>query len=227
MNDLGPDFVVLLAGVALTLGIGTLLLRAGRPYLEQVFTDAKVAAGVDRLLTVLFLLVTLGFVALVTTADFGIDGVYERVMVKLGLVLLVIGATYGLMMFVVSQIRARRKQEEISDEITAQIARQQAGYDPVSPDLQPMPHQPERQFTERGPHQHDPQGPIPPQPPAPGQVPAPQQYAPQQPPPQQYPMPQQYAPPQQYAMPGEAPADVPEEPPAGGYARPGRPTLRR
>lgn len=158
--DFGSDLVVLLIGAVLTFVIGTLLLRAGRPYLEEVFPDPKVARGVDRLLTVLFLLVTLGFLALISTADFGISAVYQRVMVKLGLELLIIGATYGMMIFVVSQIRIRRRQEEIADEISQQILRQRAGFDP----LRPMD-----------------------------------------------------------AQPDSAPADVPEEPPAGGFAGRRRP----
>jgi len=59
----------LIIGTGLTLLVGQMLIRSGRPYLAEVFGDRKVATSVTRLLAVLFHLLVLGVLALISVID--------------------------------------------------------------------------------------------------------------------------------------------------------------
>ena len=52
--------LLLVVAVALTFLVGQLLVRAGEPFLFEVFQDRKVTRSVNLLLSVLFYLITLG-----------------------------------------------------------------------------------------------------------------------------------------------------------------------
>jgi hypothetical protein len=103
----------LIIGIGLTLLVGQLLVRSGRPYLEEVFNDNKVAASVTRLLTVLFHLLVLGVLALISTIDVPVEGAVQAVVTKLGVVLLVLGIAQGGTMLVLSKLRERRMAQEL------------------------------------------------------------------------------------------------------------------
>lgn len=117
----GVYLTVLVLGVALTFLVGQVLMRAGQGFLNDVFDDPTAARSVNRLVTLLFHLVVLGLVALITTVDFPTDGVFETVLTKIGVILLVNGAGHGLTLLVLGRIRARRREQEIVDEMAAQV----------------------------------------------------------------------------------------------------------
>ena len=57
--------LLLVVAVALTFVVGQLLIRAGEPFLFEVFQDRKVTRSVNLLLSVLFYLITLGVLAII------------------------------------------------------------------------------------------------------------------------------------------------------------------
>jgi hypothetical protein len=103
----------LVVGTGLTLIVGQLLIRSGRPYLQEVFGDPKVANSVLRLLAVLFHLLVLGVLAVISTFDVPVDGVIQAVITKLGVVLLVLGLAQGGTMMVLSRLRERRLAQDL------------------------------------------------------------------------------------------------------------------
>lgn len=103
----------LVIGVGLTLLVGQMLMRSGRPYLEEVFGDRKVATSVTRLLAVLFHLLVLGLIALISVVDIPVDGTLQAMVTKLGIVLLILGAAQGGTLIVLSKLRERRLAQQL------------------------------------------------------------------------------------------------------------------
>jgi len=103
----------LVIGVGLTVLVGQLLIRSGRPYLEEVFGDRKVAMSVTRLLAVLFHLLVLGVLALISVIDVPVDGTMQAMVIKLGIMLLILGAAQGGTMIVLSRLRERRLAQQL------------------------------------------------------------------------------------------------------------------
>lgn len=103
----------LILGTGLTLLVGQLLIRSGRPYLEEVFEERRVAVSVLRLLTVLFHLLVLGVLALISTIDVPVEGAVQAVVTKLGIVLLVLGIAQGGTMVVLAKLRERRLAQDL------------------------------------------------------------------------------------------------------------------
>lgn len=134
------ELLVLLAiAIGLTFLVGRVLLRAGEPYLEEVFRDHDVASSVNRLLSVLFHLVTLGVLAIISTVDVGRGGTLQNLVTKIGVILLVLGLAYGISMLVLIRIRERRRAAEISERVQERLS--ERGLDsrvPAPPPGQPM-----------------------------------------------------------------------------------------
>jgi hypothetical protein len=99
--------------IGLTLLVGQMLIRSGRPYLEEVFGDRKVATSVTRLLAVLFHLLVLGVIALISIIDIPVDGALQATVAKFGIVLLVLGIAQGGTMVVLSKLRERRLAQQL------------------------------------------------------------------------------------------------------------------
>lgn len=103
--------VYLISSITLTLWVGRTLARNGRVFLVDVtHGDRKLADAVNRLLTVGFYLVNLGFVALHLRLGGSVDSVRESceaLSVKIGTVLLVLGALHLANVFVLGRIRRR------------------------------------------------------------------------------------------------------------------------
>lgn len=112
-DSLNAYLAFLVLGTALTLLVGQLLIRSGRPYLQEVFADPKVADSVTKLLAVLFHLLVLGVLALISTIDVPVEGTVQAVITKLGVVLLVLGIAQGGTMLVLSKLRERRLAQEL------------------------------------------------------------------------------------------------------------------
>jgi len=106
--------VLLALAIALTIVVGRILLVAGQPFLEEVFRDAAVARSVNRLLAVLFHLITLGVLAIISTVEVPVDGVLNTLVTKTGIILLIVGIAYGISMLVLVRIRERRRAGHLS-----------------------------------------------------------------------------------------------------------------
>lgn len=118
---------VLIAGVVLTIVIGQILIRSGRPFLEDVFDRPETASSVTRLLVVLFHLVVLGVIALVATIDVTFDNPLETIVVRLGFVLLVLGGAHAGTLLVLARLRKRRHEQILLDEMNAQAEQARRG----------------------------------------------------------------------------------------------------
>lgn len=110
-DPIGTYLTVLFIGVVLTVVVGQILIRSGRPFLEDVFREPETARSVTRLLVVLFHLIVLGVIALVATIDITLGHPIQTIVVRLGLVLLVVGAAYGGTLLVLTRLRTRRRMQ--------------------------------------------------------------------------------------------------------------------
>ncbi|MER6502632.1 hypothetical protein ABT218_25470 [Streptomyces sp. NPDC001455] len=103
--------IYLLIGVALTVWVARTLSRNGKAFLADVLHgNEKLADAVNHLLVVGFYLVNLGFVTLYLRSGEGVAdarGLFEALSVKLGVVLLVLGALHLGNVYVFSRIRRR------------------------------------------------------------------------------------------------------------------------
>jgi cbb3-type cytochrome oxidase subunit 1 len=130
------QYILLLAvSVVLTFLVGQLLVRAGEPFLFDVFRNKAVTRSVNLLLSVLFYLITLGVLAIISVLDIGNleNQPLQEFVVRLGIVLLVLGVAYGISMLVLIRIRERRKADEISEHVTEKLAERGVDPRPVTP----------------------------------------------------------------------------------------------
>jgi hypothetical protein len=118
---------VLIAGVVLTVVVGQILVRSGRPFLEDVFDRPETVSSVTRLLVVLFHLIVLGVIALVATIDVTFDNPLETIVVRLGFVLLVLGGAHAGTLLVLARLRKRRHEQILLDEMNAQAEQARRG----------------------------------------------------------------------------------------------------
>lgn len=94
--------------IGLTVWVARILGRHGRVYLADVFGDERVGTAMNQLLIVGFYLVNLGFAALwLRTNDqvTSVREVFQMLSVKLGTVLLVVGALHLINLLIFSRIR--------------------------------------------------------------------------------------------------------------------------
>ncbi|MBC3194585.1 hypothetical protein H7X46_26400 [Pseudonocardia sp. C8] len=128
MEGTGTYLTLVVIGVLVTVGVGQILLRSGQPFLEDVFRNNESAHSVNRLLVVLFHLLTLGVLGMISIIDVPENaGPAQTIVFKLGVVLLLVGIAYGISMLVLLRIRERRRQQAVSAEIDEKIAEQRRG----------------------------------------------------------------------------------------------------
>jgi hypothetical protein len=113
MSTVLTMYVLYLAiSIALTVWVARTLARHGSVFLVDVFGDERVATAVNRLLVVGFYLINLGYVGLAIRIGSDVadarDAV-EALSVKVGGVLLVLGAMHLLNVWVFSRIRRRSR----------------------------------------------------------------------------------------------------------------------
>lgn len=112
MSVVLASVIYLAAGIGLTAVVGRALARSGRAFLLDVFGDGgALADAVTRLLVVGFYLLSLGFVALTMGMPGTIDSVGQGVQllsVKIGELLLVLGAVHFANLFALSRLRRSR-----------------------------------------------------------------------------------------------------------------------
>jgi hypothetical protein len=123
----GGYLALVVVGVAITVAVGQILLRTGQPFLEDVFQNTETSHSINRLLVVLFHLLTLGVLGMISVIDIdSITGV-QQIVFKIGAVLLIVGIAYGVSMLVLLRIRERRRQQKVSADIDRSIAEQRRG----------------------------------------------------------------------------------------------------
>lgn len=113
-GGVGGYVLVLAFGAAITLVVAQVLIRAGEGFLDDVFDEEKPARSLSQLLSVLFLLVALGLVALVSTKDVDARSLAEVVIMKLGMVLLIEGAILAVTLGVMARIRGQRRAQMVA-----------------------------------------------------------------------------------------------------------------
>jgi hypothetical protein len=127
----GGYIALVIIGVLITVGVGQLLFRSGEPFLEEVFQNKDTARSLNRLLSVLFHLLTLAVLAMISIVDIPSDtGVVQTVVFKIGVVLLIVALAYGISMLVLLRIRERRRQAAVSAQIGEKLAEQRQGRAP-------------------------------------------------------------------------------------------------
>jgi hypothetical protein len=108
--------IYLLIGVPLTVWVGQTLHRNGRIFLIEAFHGNKeMADSVNHLLLVGFYLINVGYVLLglpLGSKPETVQGAFEFLAVKLGLVLLVLGAMHFFNMFNFDKMRKRARHNE-------------------------------------------------------------------------------------------------------------------
>jgi len=100
--------VYIVLDVALTVWVARTLSRNGRVYLEDVFRNERLATAMNQLLVVGFYLVNFGFAALWLSTDANLADVrqvFQFLALKLGTVLLVVGALHLTNLVVFSRVR--------------------------------------------------------------------------------------------------------------------------
>lgn len=127
MSDTGMYVTLLAVAIALTFLVGRLLVTAGEPFLQEVFQDTSVTRSVNLLLSVLFHLITLGVLAIISVIDItGGQEPLQTFVVKLGVVLLVLGISYGISMLVLIRVRERRRADQVSAAVQERLAERSA-----------------------------------------------------------------------------------------------------
>ena len=106
---------VLVLGTVVSVVVGRILRRAGRPFLDDVLRDERVSEAVARLLSVMFYLLALGTVALIGTIPLDEMPWLYATSLKLGAVLLIIGAVHGFTILALLRIKKRRRQQLLQE----------------------------------------------------------------------------------------------------------------
>ncbi|WP_051343125.1 hypothetical protein [Pseudonocardia spinosispora] len=117
-SELTSYLVLLVAGVTLTALVGVILRRSGQSLLEEVYSAPR-AAGITRLVTVGFHLFALGILAIISTIDPPVDGQLQSIVTRLGVILLVLAASYGLTLVVLDRIKESHRRAELDEEFTS------------------------------------------------------------------------------------------------------------
>ena len=106
--------VYLLISIGLTVWVGRTLSRAGKVFLEDAFGDERLAGSVNHLLVVGFYLLNLGYVSVAMRDGDVVDDtatVMERLSIKIGLVLLVLGVVHLFNVFALGRYRRNRMRQ--------------------------------------------------------------------------------------------------------------------
>ena len=122
MTDTAEYITLLVISVAITLLVGRLLVMSGQPFLQEVFQDEKVTTSVNRLLSVLFHLITIGVLTMISVWTLDIGTQLQNMVVKIGMVLIVLGIAYGISLLVLIRIRERRRATQIAEEVQLKLS---------------------------------------------------------------------------------------------------------
>jgi hypothetical protein len=92
---------------------------SGRKYLSDDDHPGRSAAA-SWLTTTLFSLIVLGLVAVISTVDLPVDGSLQKLVTKLGLVLLLLAVAHAITMAVLTRYRGEERQEHLAEEFAEQ-----------------------------------------------------------------------------------------------------------
>jgi hypothetical protein len=117
VNIVFTYLIYLLISVGLTVIVGRALSRSGREFLLEVFDgNTGLAEAVNRLLVVGFYLLNLGFVTLTMQTSGNIVGARQGMQllsVKIGEVLLVLGALHFANLAIFAKVRGRAQARDL------------------------------------------------------------------------------------------------------------------
>jgi hypothetical protein len=122
MSDTAEYITLLLISIIITIAVGRVLMMSGQPFLQEVFQDEKVTTSVNRLLSVLFHLITIGVLTIISVWSFDVGTQLQNMVVKLGIVLIVLGIAYGVSMLVLIRVRQQRRADQISEEVQLKLS---------------------------------------------------------------------------------------------------------
>ncbi|WFE60365.1 hypothetical protein [Micromonospora sp. WMMD712] len=150
--------VYLAVSIGLTVWVARSLSRNGLVFLEEVFADERLARAVNSLLVVGFYLLNLGYVTVAMRHRDPVTGTsqaMEELSLKVGLVLLVLGALHFFNVFALGRYRRGRLRQLATHPPVAPVARL------APPPAQPGPHAPHAPYPvapyPAGPHPSAPQ----------------------------------------------------------------------
>jgi hypothetical protein len=117
--DIDSYTAFLLISALLVAVDAVIITISGRRYLgDDANRGMSVAAS--WLTTTLFTLIVLGLVALISTVDPPVDGEPQKLVTKLGIVLLLLAVAHAITMSVLVRYRGEERQEQFSEELTEQ-----------------------------------------------------------------------------------------------------------
>ncbi|MGC5050507.1 hypothetical protein ACLQ2S_03490 [Micromonospora sp. DT48] len=132
--------VYLAVSIGLTIWVARALTRNGLVFLDEVFADQRLARAVNNLLVVGFYLLNLGYVTVAMRHSGSIgstSAAMEELSLKIGLVLLVLGALHFFNVFALGRYRRNRLRQVALHPPLAPVARL-----PIQHPYPPMPHRP-------------------------------------------------------------------------------------
>jgi hypothetical protein len=132
MSDTAEYLTLLVISVAITIAVGRVLVMSGEPFLQEVFQDEQVTRSVNRLLSVLFHLITIGVLTIISVWSVDVGSQLQNMVVKLGIVLIVLGIAYGVSMLVLIRIRERRRASQIAEEVQIKLSEHGVSTHPVA-----------------------------------------------------------------------------------------------
>jgi len=123
MNAIVITYLLYLAiSIALTVWVARTLFKNGRLFLVDVFQgNEALADSVNHLLVVGFYLINLGYISLALKLGYDVQDArdsIEALSVKIGLVLLVLGAMHFFNLFLFSRIRQRAQLRAVLPPVT-------------------------------------------------------------------------------------------------------------
>jgi predicted lipid-binding transport protein (Tim44 family) len=122
MSDTAEYVTLLVISIVVTVAVGRLLVLSGQPFLQEVFQNEKVTTSVNRLLSVLFHLITIGVLTIISVWSFDTGTQLQNMVVKFGIILIVLGIAYGISMLVLIRVRERRRADKISEEVQMRLS---------------------------------------------------------------------------------------------------------
>ena len=138
MTDTAEYITLLVISVVVTLAVARLLVMSGEPFLQEVFQDEKVTRSVNRLLSVLFLLITIGVLTIISVWNIDVGSQLQNMVVKIGIVLIVLGVAYGISMLVLIRVRERRRATQIAEEVQLKLSDRGVSTQPTTTPVQPV-----------------------------------------------------------------------------------------
>jgi len=122
--------IYLILSIAMTIWVARTLHKNGRIFLVRSFrADERLADSVNHLLVVGFYLINIGFIALFLQMDLRpetVEGVFEAISRKVGVVLLVLGGMHFFNLFVFHRIHQKTELRQAPPPVAPDALRKRA-----------------------------------------------------------------------------------------------------